>query len=281
MRIWESLYFLLYLCEAVAQNTAPEVCAELYREVDQIYSACEQTCSAAGGGIPTTFGAINLGLPALYGSTPMEAELCAAPAAYAECDEPLIDYIQNTMNNLVTAAGAPLFPAIREKQVEITRVATAVAAEYAPVFQDFAATFTSKLSWETVPDSKQLATDLEQAFNTRTQVERADLIVLIQQLESELERVIPILTQNVTKLANRTTQCDTMINTIPPAKVCQRARGVDEYSYCCCRTNGLAVYDAGAVDDVCATSSSPASPTRSRMSLMSLAVLLVASFMAV
>jgi vacuolar-type H+-ATPase subunit D/Vma8 len=91
--------------------------------------------------------------------------------------------------------------------------------------------------------SQKLSSDMNRAYKERTEQVRGALKMAIQDLSLKIDQARRELDKYVDNLDTQLAVCNVMTNAKPVQKVCQQRVGSDEYNFCCCRSNGLAIFD--------------------------------------
>ena len=100
-------------------------------------------------------------------------------------------------------------------------------------------------------ESKALALEMNRAYEEETKQVRGALKMAIEDLSLKIEHAKGELDKFLENLSKQLEVCNVVTNAKPVQKVCQQRVDSPEYNFCCCRSNGLAIFDPKRTKEPC------------------------------
>lgn len=217
---------------------------------EKVVQACASYCdNSTIGSVATSFGGASLGLRlnALHEKDDRGKGLCDSPQLESKmldgklvpvtCTEPVLSKIQHVFDNLRENGG--IIDKIAALQTQISGQVEEVEKDFQPKFVSLMSEFPEYDVGEPMKKSMDLVHEFEKGYESETRENMGQLKDLVEQLETVLKDKMQTLNEYVKFLGAQASSCNMMINTKQPKVLCRRAKGPDEFSHCCCRSNGL------------------------------------------
>mmetsp|Transcript_24568 Transcript_24568/g.39579 ORF Transcript_24568/g.39579 Transcript_24568/m.39579 type:complete len:312 (-) Transcript_24568:552-1487(-) len=248
-RDWRAaMFFLLMLANSVcasAASTDIPIC--LVATADKLDSAgglmnhCKDYCKDTSA-VATSYGAPNVAVERLL----VDSDLCQDGMnrnQNFDCAEPYIDQIEFLFAYL--EKDTKVFSIVRKEREDLINIATSIGKTFQVAFTELMKGSASMETPELAQRSKTLSAEFNSAFEEQTKASRENLKRSIKRLSDAIRIKQEELVDLQQKLDSQLQNCTVMTNAKPVKEVCRQRQGGSESNFCCCRTNGLAIYNPG------------------------------------
>jgi len=238
-------FFLLMLVGSVCASTEIPVCEAA--KVDKLDSAeglmdhCKNYCKDTSA-VATSYGAPNVAVERQL----VDSDLCQDGENIGkdvDCAEPYIDKIEFLFAYLEKET--KVFSNVRNERKKLVSLATSIGTDYQFKFTKLMEDSTNLTTSILAQRSKDLSANFNKAFEEKTKPSRESLKQSIKKLSDAIRIKQEELVNLQRKLDSQLQNCTVMTNAKPVKQVCRQRQGQSESNFCCCRTNGLAIYNPG------------------------------------